>query len=71
MKFLYDNGFSNVWQTLDYDLLNQKTCDAKGEEYEEVIDHLLYRGVLNPVDAEIIKSDNPQSDHYAISARFL
>jgi endonuclease/exonuclease/phosphatase (EEP) superfamily protein YafD len=71
MKFLYDHGFSNVWQTLDYDLLNQKTFDAKSDESEGVIDHLLYRGVLSPVEAEIIKSDTPQSDHYAISASFL
>jgi len=71
IKILYDHGFSNAWQTLDYDLLNQKTFDAKSDESEGVIDQMLYRGVLNPVEAEIIKSDNPQSDHYAISASFL
>ena len=71
IKLLYDKGFNNAWQSLNYDLLNQKTCDAKSDKYEVVIDHLLYRGVLNPVDAEIIKSYNPQSDHYAISTSFI
>lgn len=71
MKYLYNKGFNNAWQALNYDLVNQKTCNAKSSDYEEVIDHLLYRGALKAVDAEIIKTDNPQSDHYAISTSFV
>ena len=71
MQRLYDKGFNNAWQAVDYDLHGQKTCDAKSEKSFGVIDHLLYRGTLKAVDAKIIKADNPQSDHYAISTSFL
>ena len=71
MQFLYNREFNNAWQTVGYNLHGEKTCDAKSKKSFGVIDHLLYRGALQAVDAKIIKSDNPQSDHYAISTTFL
>ena len=70
MQFLYNKGFNNAWLSTGYNLHDEKTFDAKSEESFGVIDHLLYRGALKAVDAKIIKSDNPQSDHYAISTTF-
>ncbi len=71
MKILYDKGFNNAWQATGYDLRGRKTCDAKSAGDYGVIDHLLYCGALQAVDAKIIESDNPQSDHFAISATLL
>lgn len=68
---LYKSGFKNSWLMTDYDWKNEKTWDAKSENSEGVIDHILYRGKLQITNTDIIKSDHPPSDHHAISAEFI
>lgn len=70
MQPLYKEGFKNSWIVTDFKLKNEKTWDAKSNKNAGVIDHILYRGPLKAIEAEIIKSKTPPSDHYAIKTTF-
>ena len=71
MQPLYKQGFKNSWLVTNCNLENEKTWDTKSEKDAGVIDHILYHGKLKAIETEIIKSNNPPSDHYAISMTFL
>jgi endonuclease/exonuclease/phosphatase family metal-dependent hydrolase len=71
LKVLYKHNLKNPWLALDYDWENDKTRDEEYGQGEGVIDHMLYRGKLQAVKTEIIKSEQPLSDHHAIYTKFL
>lgn len=71
LQSLYRQGFRNSWHASDCELGKEKTCNAKTQEDVGVIDHVLYRGSLEAIGSKIIKTEIPQSDHYAISATFV
>ena len=70
LEHLYRAGFRNPWLDVGFDLRNAKSYNAKTDQSEGVIDHLLYRGALNVEKADIVRTTIPQSDHYPIVSVF-
>lgn len=70
MQALYDKGFRNSWLTTNYNMESKKTCNTKNGDDCGVIDHILYRGPFKALEADILISAPPLSDHYAIASTF-